>query len=598
MAREKVNTGYLSNLVSDYQAKIRDNMGIVDIVTFAEAPWGLKFPILPMQRLILKVFYGLPLDGFDKNIPLPDDLNSKILGNFTEQEMMDYLIANRRINLKSYEPGRTRPELMLCCGRRGSKSSMISIIGCYESYRMLKLSNPQAYYGFPSGQKISITTVASSKEQASTLFDMMKTKISESSFFQGKIEKCTSEEITLRTDDDMRVGREASVEVFCGGAESSILRSKNNLVVIVDEAAYFDRFGRASLKNVWDALTPSIATFVPKGKSTDENEGKKIMLSSPRSKSGMFWEEYCESFDNPDDILMFQMYSSMINTRIASSELRSAYRKDRSMFRCEYGGEFSDTVEGWCDPDALSKSIDRTVVGNRFKGESGISYYMGIDFGGKNDGTSLAIVHREDETIVLDYADVFYGVGSDVWESGVAHYREVNRKFASEEILPLAGIADEVKSLCDRFSVVEGWFDQFNGYGLLELLKERTLTQFSTKNVNASLNLQVYQTVKSLLNSGLLRLFNHPVLIPELATLEERRNGATALVEAPQRSGFHDDISDAFARAVYCAYNSKRSATKKVTLGLGRGGVSTMMTYKAFQMDRFRKHSGYNGGIL
>ena len=160
--------------------------------------------------------------------------------------------------------------------------------------------------------------------------------------------------------------------------------------------------------------------------------------------------------------------------------------------------------------------------------------------------------------------------------------------------MPLSRFADEIKSLCDRFNIVEGWFDQFNGYGLLELLKERKLTQFETKNVNSSLNIQVYQTTKSLINSGLLKMPNHPVLVPELLTLEERKNGATLVVEAPQRNGFHDDISDAFARSVWSAYNSKKSSNKKITLSLSNGGVGS---YRSFHFNRFKKH-GENPRVI
>jgi len=40
---------------------------------------------------------------------------------------------------------------------------------------------------------------------------------------------------------------------------------------------------------------------------------------------------------------------------------------------------------------------------------------MGIDYGGRTDGSSIAIVHKENEKIILDYADVYYSGASDVW---------------------------------------------------------------------------------------------------------------------------------------------------------------------------------------
>ena len=585
MANDKVNTGFLTNLVSDYRSKISEDSAAVDIVTFAEASWGLNFNLFPMQKFILKTFYGLPLDSSEKTIPLPDELNSKILGWFTEIEMMNYLIETKRVNIKEYVPGQTWRDLLLCCGRRASKSNIISLICDYEAYRMIKMGNPQAYFGFPSGSEIDITTVAAVDEQAGTLFNMIKNRAIDCSFLKDRIGSSTQSYFSIFTDDDLKAGRDASVRVYCGGAGSAALRSKNNLVVVMDEAAHFPRFGKGCLQDVWQSLTPSVASFVPKGKTV--GEGKIITLSSPLGKSGMFWDKYKESYDFPEDILMFQMYSSMINIKMDSQMLKGEKRRNKDLFRCEYGGEFSDTVENWIDPEFLQAAVIDDPVYNKMKGDPGISYFMGIDFGGKNDGTSLCIAHKEDETIIVDFADVYYSCSSDVWESVAPHYEEVNRTFAADEVMPLSRFADEIKSLCDRFNIVEGWFDQFNGYGLLELLKERKLTQFQTRNVNASLNIQVYQTAKSLINSGLLKLPNHPVLVPELLTLEERKNGATLVVEAPQRNGFHDDISDAFARAVWAAYNSKRSSNRKITLSLSNNSAGS---YRSFYFNRLKQH--------
>lgn len=587
--REKVNTGFFTNLITDYTKELNESE-TVDVVTFAEAKWGLAFNLFPMQKLILKAYYGLPLDDSEKTIPLSDELNQKVTGWFTEKEMMDYLIENRRTNLKEYVIGKTRRELLLVCGRRASKSNIVSLICGYEAYRMIKLGNPQSYFGFPSGSEINITTVASDSRQAMTLFNMIKSKAEECAFLKSRLEGLSQTYLSLRTDNDIQLNRSASIYVYCAGAGSSLLRGRNNLVVVMDEAAHFAKMGKSSLADVWQSLTPSVATFVPKGKSI--GEGKIITLSSPLSKSGMFWEKYRSSYDYTDDVLMFQMYTSMINRNVDTNFLRSEQRKNRDLFRCEYGGEFSDTVEGWIDPEVLEKSVDKTRTFNLLKGNPKYSYFMGIDYGGKNDGTALAIVHKEDENfIVLDYADVFYAKLSDVWESVAGYYKDVNRSFVEEEVIPLSRFADVVKFLCEKFNIVEGWFDQFNGYGLLELLKERKLNQFVMKNVSASLNFQVFQTTKSLLNTGLLKLFNHPVLIPEMASLDEKKEGANMIVEAPQRAGYHDDISDAVVRAVWSAYNSTKSQGRRVAIGIAgsQSGTGTV-SYRSFQLDRFRKH--------
>jgi len=53
----------------------------------------------------------------------------------------------------------------------------------------------------------------------------------------------------------------------------------------------------------------------------------------------------------------------------------------------------------------------------------------------------------------------------------------------------------------------------------------------------------VYQLLKMLIMDELVELFNHPVLIPELLTLEAERKSKNRIeVRAPLQRGFHDDI--------------------------------------------------------
>lgn len=594
MPKEKTNTAYFSELISNYQSKIKNDSKLVDIITFAEAGWGLKnaIDLLPMQRFLLKVFYGLPLDSDRRNIPIWDDTRSKLLATLTESECMDFMIEEKRTNLKSYTPGETRNELILVGGRRGSKSTITSLICSYELYRLETLENPQAYYGFPSGQDISITTIANTAKQSEALFKMIKAKALGCTYLKDKMKGMSENEISFETVDDRNNERPPSLSIICGSPASSTLRSGNNIIVIMDEVAFFPVVGKINGKDVYDAFTPSTQTFLPKGK--DRGEGKIILLSSPYTKSGIFWDKYMESFSNPDSMLMFQFYSTLMNPNFDSLSLQTKKKADRVKFDCEYGAKFSDTVCSWIDYDTLHKAVTDERSFNLPEGKKGMNYFMGIDYGGKNDGSGIAICHKEEDSIVLDFAEVYYGKDSDVWENQTGAYENCTRLFGEQDIISPSMFVDEVVKLCKKFDVVEGWFDQFNGYGLMELFKEKGLHQFEMKSVTNTLNLTIYQTVKSLINVGKLKLFNHPVLIPELETLEERKDRNVAVVEAPQRRGFHDDISDAFSRAVYTAYNSKKGNLQIRTIGIsgGRGFSPTNGNYRSFQFKKFKMHAG------
>ena len=68
----------LANLARDIGRQDQSaTQDVVDIITFIEAPWGLGMRLFPVQKVILKAHYGLPLDtnphGFDLTKPIPQN---------------------------------------------------------------------------------------------------------------------------------------------------------------------------------------------------------------------------------------------------------------------------------------------------------------------------------------------------------------------------------------------------------------------------------------------------------------------------------------------------------------------------------------------
>ena len=142
---KKVNVQYFQDIAETYR-KNKATTSTVDVVSFAEAQWGLGQKLFPVQKFILKTLYGLELDNTAKTIVVPDEMNMKEIGRFTESEFMDFLIDTGRTNLKDYTPGKGRRELVLNCGRRSSKCqaedamiyTSIGSITCGELLRRIK----------------------------------------------------------------------------------------------------------------------------------------------------------------------------------------------------------------------------------------------------------------------------------------------------------------------------------------------------------------------------------------------------------------------------------------------------------------------------
>jgi phage terminase large subunit-like protein len=594
MARNNI----ISELSRDFISGSTDE--VVDIIVFAEATWGLGVNLLPTQKFVLKCFYGMELDDKDEYIPVPNLTNERILYNFTELGFLNWLYEEGRCNT-NVVTGVPFQELILSVGRRGTKSSMASYISNYELYKLVKRGDPAHYYGFQPGAQVYILNVAPTDDQAGIVFDMIQNQAMECPYMRDRSLHNTMTYFDIQTDADMKMrGRKpkASIISLAGGCSSNALRGRNAIVVVMDEMAFFlDNAGRFSGTEVYKALTPSVASF--------GSDGKIICISSPYAKYGAFYERFNESFQETDITLTFKMYSSMANHKVGTAILKAAKRRDRTAFMCEYGGEFSDAVTAWIDDeDEFRRCISPKPA--QGKGAPDIKYFMGIDLGFKNDGAAVAIVHRDIKTgkIYLDYADVWFSGASDVWDFDDSIYGGC-RKYAHQDLLKMADIVGEIKDLVRWFPLKAGVFDQSNGYALAELLKAKGLKQIGMENLTDKKNHQIYELTKRMYAEQLLVLYDHPVLVPEMLTLEsERRSKHIIIVRAPNRRGAHDDISDALSRAVWLCYKTYKKQVPHIATGAGghSGGLPSSLnrlppemqvkqtTMRAHQLQQREKH--------
>jgi len=157
------------------------------------------------------------------------------------------------------------------------------------------------------------------------------------------------------------------------------------------------------------------------------------------------------------------------------------------------------------------------------------------------------------------------------------------------DMIPCSFLVAKAKELHKRFPIISGRYDQFTGYGLEEFIRNNNLTQIRMEAEGEGINMQMYQLVKSFYSNQLLELFDHPVLIPELKTLEEKKKGRKMRVEAPNRIGMHDDLADAYVRAIWECYNyhKKRGGSNSILSTNGQSKVCiTSKPVNAFKRTR------------
>ncbi len=562
----------------------------VDIITFLRAPWGLNKEIYPSQQFLLKLYYNLPLsDDIGENcIPVYDRFIEKKLFEFSEVGFLNYLYENGMCNANKNL--KRKSNLLLPIGRRGTKTFMCSFIAAYEMYKLLFRRDPHAWYAVDPSTEITITNVATNAEQAKLLFDAVQGHLSSSPYFKPYLASSTRTHINLRTDADIdRYGPKgkSSLAIYFKPTIAKGLRGPANIVVILDEFAHFNEEGQSSDQEVYDAATPSVATFMdPK---TREADGRIICISSPLNREGHFYHLYDLAMKGAEDWLVVQAPTWVMNHRVPSAWLRNKYKEDPGKFLCEFGAEFSDRYRGWIPDKAdLEKCIVPTLRPKDFT-LSRLPHYLGLDLGLKYDGTAIAISHLEkDGTYELDYIEAKYP-------------NEENPELDFEEIV------NWISELCKKFYIQKGIFDHYNGAVLAQRLELAGYRQFEMIHVTREIVSQMYQKFKVLMLDQKLRLFDwprpspaqHAAYLEELLELQtEQHSKYQVTVHAPNVIGKHDDSSDALVRSIWCASENLYSAvTAQNTAQEGKKKSRfAKYSYNFQHMKRLRQNNGFGTG--
>lgn len=606
----------------------------VDIITFVEASWGLNRTLFPVQRVILKAYYSIPLDdnpyNFDLSKPVPlnhpdynnlvhmtdnplDDENGyykyRVVISDWRRQKWEYLseagylrklYKEGRCNIEKVDPNDVRTELILPIGRRSGKTEISAFIAAYETYKLLRKQNPHAYYGMPYSTKINLVSVATAKEQAAELFNRVSVFFKDCAYFIPYKANDTTSFINFQTDEIIRkYGRwvdneksPSSISVRFVPSRAKGLRGKSYSLVIFDEIAHFQEKGQSGADELYSAIVPATLTYTPKDpnnktKPIGPNEGRVIHISSPLGKSGLFYNLFRKAMEGTANssrkMLAIQAPTWEVNPTLTADDLETFYSKNRDTFFVEFGAQFGSNLLKWIEqPEDLLNCIDKKLR-PVLKGHPSISYFVGLDFGLVNDGTAIAIGHIDDnQNIILDYLDALY--------AGQGKYADKQR-LESEEVI------NWIFNLSKKYNFSSGLFDQWAGIVIQDLLNAKGLNMLKSENFTGPLSSAIYKNFKDLMWEKRIKLYDSPIpegkehcnYIDELLTLEcQIKSKYIVEVEAPKVPGAHDDCSDALVRMIYEAsrnFNTNKSLLNKK--GIYGSGLINPATTK--RLDNFMK---------
>lgn len=416
---------------------------------FVEDKDHLNFKLFPMQRVILKAFYGIPLD--DKN-PV------EAFKGKTEQQMLDELVAQGKCTWKGLKEYR---ELVLVVGMKGGKSALAGVLACIEEYSLFKHEDFREHYGLPKGKQVLILNVAANEEQArQTIFAEVDALIKNSPYYQRR--QAPNANATSFHFEDVNVLMKS------GHSNSNALVGPLQKAVLLDE---LDRFsdkkdGKSSGMRMYNSISRSTAPF--------KNDGKIISISSPMSINGPIIRLFNMSKAEPT-MLGFWLATWELNPNLPfeSDTMQADLRKCPEDFWRDFGAQPAHSLEKYyrdrAKIDAVFKRAEQKgytnpiskdgVFANWFVGNPNFNYHLHMDPAVKNDHFGLAMAHREGAHVIVDLVHQFKA------ESGEIDYQMVS---------------EFLDRLCERFPTLNtATYDVYLAVALYQALQKKGInTEF------------------------------------------------------------------------------------------------------------------------
>lgn len=564
--------------LSDIVAGKLDSLNIErkDILQFVRE--DLVLDLFPAQIFILKLFYNIPLsdDLRDNSIPIGDEFNETVLHTFTEVEFLDFLYKSNRINIKDMDPDQVFIEVCFVIGRRGTKTTMSSIITLYTIYLLLLIDNPHKYFQILEEDEIGVAIVSNNKTGAEKQLRAITKLIYKSPFFKKHLVKepangslfLKSNRILNSDDKGMKdIYKNKGDIIISTYAANPNVRGSSNIATISDEIAHYLDADVSSKKHpldevVFEALTPSTSGFVhPDGSPA----GKNFYISSPNGEKGLLHKIYKSAMEHkgePTNTLVINVPSHWVNHRISSSLLRAFHAKSSRSYEQEYLAKFIKSTGSWLLPLAtrVNSCVDasnRNTLTHRYN--PAYTYYLGVDFGVGEDGSAFAVAHYEpSRPRTFEWKDDKWIIEAPVTGFYVVDY--IGYLLPEEmglTVLPLESIMDAIKQIQNNYQIEDGIFDQWSGDIFTQLIANAGITNLRKMPATQQTNSDQAKIFRQLIVENRVSFPDKPDFIDELFRLNETVN-RDGLVKV-EDTDYHDDQFDATSRALYLCYNSRSS---------------------------------------
>lgn len=261
---------------------IEDTSKLQNAIEFIEGPAGIGIVLRPVQRVVVKAIYGVPLDwrpawadripGWGM-VPMYDTFREKKLrADVTEAEYLHITFNEGRGNVDNWadiphmgeKPGDGGfNEACIFAGRRGGKSELVAAIAAYKLYLLLNIRCPQEHFGLFPGSIIDFTFLAQDENGAHRLFKKLREQVLKAQSFFGPFLKDTNAKdlafVSLADRDKPDVT--PTITVSCLPCTTNAVRSPSSIFLALDEFAHFRSAKGSTSDDMYAAASPATADF-------------------------------------------------------------------------------------------------------------------------------------------------------------------------------------------------------------------------------------------------------------------------------------------------------------------------------------------------
>lgn len=538
---EDLFDSFLDEAFSISLNNISNTLGIVE---FAEnVIFNGEGKLYPTQKAILKAFYGEPLSE--------DEL--LLLYDWKEEH---------NPSRTTWVDGRKYKNLAMEIARRGTKSTMVSLITLYEFYKLINLPQPAVHYGFLAGSPLHIFVIAQSLDQVKdTIFSAITGYAKGSNYFK-KLEK--EKKIEILTEE-IRC-EEKNVHIFAKHTNSKSLVGYNLKLLVIDEAARFenDEFGNSKADEIWENVGAGCKAF--------GDEGLKIAISSAWEPGDYIERLYTDLAEKDPKTLGFRLrtWDVNLNPTVSEANLKSSddYIKNPMKAALEYEGirtlkqgtffvkeNVTSSFKGFSACDAMAIPLDLTNEEGETRNYAGIQItriqptltqsFAHCDYGIKKDGAALAVCSP------IEIETGKWGVSVDalmLWKPYID--KDKNNK-AIKRIVSFTNCEEVFLEVARNRRVQKFSFDSYQSQSTIQRLH---LAGFHTCEMSTATQMQnrYFTTTKLLMDQGLLILpkdsFWSTSAELELQNIIQLPNGKIT------HSTYAKDLADAICNSVYNCY--------------------------------------------